>query len=98
MDAKRVLRLAGIVQRYGWGSPAAIPELKGEEPTGEPQAELWLGAHPAAPSLVQCEDGKQVALDAWIRSDPEGILGAPIAQRFGPELPFLLKVLAAAEP
>ena len=42
---------------YAWGSSTALPELLGTEPTGAPQAELWLGAHPASPSrLVGRED------------------------------------------
>ncbi|MQS07599.1 type I phosphomannose isomerase catalytic subunit, partial [Streptomyces alkaliphilus] len=42
-------RLANPVRPYAWGSTTAIPELLGTEPTGEPQAELWMGAHPGAP-------------------------------------------------
>lgn len=37
---------------YAWGSVTAIPELLGVPPTGEPQAELWLGAHPGSPSRL----------------------------------------------
>ena len=43
-------RLTGVIQPYAWGSRTAIPEFLGVEPTGEPQAELWFGAHPLAPS------------------------------------------------
>ncbi|MCX5200833.1 mannose-6-phosphate isomerase, class I [Streptomyces sp. NBC_00237] len=45
-------RLANTVRPYAWGSVTAIPELLGTEPTGEPQAELWMGAHPGAPSRL----------------------------------------------
>ncbi|GAA3489147.1 mannose-6-phosphate isomerase, class I [Streptomyces cremeus] len=45
-------RLANTVRPYAWGSVTAIPELLGTEPTGEPQAELWMGAHPGAPSRI----------------------------------------------
>ena len=45
-------RLTGVIQPYAWGSQTAIPEFLGVEPVGEPQAELWLGAHPLAPSTV----------------------------------------------
>ena len=85
--------IQGVVQRYAWGSPSAIPALLGTEPDGDPQAELWLGAHPAAPALVG-----GVVLDELIARDPEQALGAATAGRFGGQLPFLLKVLAAAEP
>ena len=40
--------MEGVVQPYAWGSKTFIPELLGTEPTDEPQAELWLGAHPSA--------------------------------------------------
>ncbi|MEO5920569.1 MAG: mannose-6-phosphate isomerase, class I [Pseudolysinimonas sp.] len=42
---------------YAWGSTIAIAELLGVEPTGEPQAELWLGAHPGSPSRLVGRDG-----------------------------------------
>lgn len=37
---------------YEWGSRSAIADLLGREPSGQPEAELWLGAHPASPSRV----------------------------------------------
>ncbi|MFD7972470.1 mannose-6-phosphate isomerase, class I [Streptomyces clavifer] len=45
-------RLSNTVRPYAWGSTTAIPELLGVAPTGEPQAEMWMGAHPGAPSRV----------------------------------------------
>ncbi|KAF4407410.1 MULTISPECIES: mannose-6-phosphate isomerase, class I [Streptomyces] len=90
-------RLANTVRPYAWGSTTAIPELLGTEPTGEPQAELWMGAHPGAPSLADRGDGP-VPLSELIAADPAGELGEAAAGRFGPRLPFLLKLLAAASP
>ncbi|MEU8828528.1 mannose-6-phosphate isomerase, class I [Streptomyces sp. NPDC048636] len=90
-------RLANTVRPYAWGSTTAIPELLGVEPTGEPQAELWMGAHPGAPSRVDRGTGA-IALSEVIAADPEGELGAAAVRHFGPRLPFLLKVLAAASP
>ena len=87
-------RLDNPVRPYAWGSPTAIPELLGRPGTGEPQAELWLGAHPATPS--QLESGGTL-LDR-ISADPAGELSAAVVDRFGPRLPFLLKVIAAARP
>ncbi|TDC58370.1 mannose-6-phosphate isomerase, class I [Actinomadura sp. KC345] len=77
------------IRPYDWGSATALPELLGTEPTGRPQAELWAGAHPAAPSSV---DG--TPLDVLIDADPAGMLGGPCVERFGPALPYLLKILA----
>ncbi|MGH8825119.1 MAG: mannose-6-phosphate isomerase, class I [Jiangellaceae bacterium] len=85
------------VRAYAWGSPTAIPDLLGVAPTGEPQAELWLGAHPGAPSAALTAAGP-VALDQLIRRDPAGTLGAPVVGRYGIRLPFLLKVLAVERP
>lgn len=42
-------RLSNTVRPYAWGSTTAIPALLGVAPTGEPQAEMWMGAHPGAP-------------------------------------------------
>jgi mannose-6-phosphate isomerase len=86
-------RLTGVIQPYAWGSRTAIPEFLGVEPTGEPQAELWFGAHPLAPSAV---DGEP--LDKLVAHDPVRVLGRASVEAFGPRLPFLLKIIAAAQP
>ena len=44
--------VTGSVQNYAWGSTTAIPAFLGVPPDGQPQAELWLGAHPVAPATV----------------------------------------------
>ncbi|MFI9319481.1 mannose-6-phosphate isomerase, class I [Kitasatospora aureofaciens] len=90
-------RLVNTVRPYAWGSLTALPELLGQEPTGEPQAELWMGAHPGDPSRADRGEGPR-RLDELIAADPEGELGAASTARFGPSLPFLFKVLAAGLP
>ncbi|MGE7435080.1 mannose-6-phosphate isomerase, class I [Kitasatospora sp. NPDC001175] len=90
-------RLVNTVRPYAWGSVDAIPELLKVAPTGEPQAELWMGAHPGSPSRVDRGEGGR-SLAALIAADPERELGAAAVAKFGPELPFLLKVLAAGTP
>lgn len=92
-------RLLNTLRPYAWGSTTAIAELLGREPSGGPEAELWIGAHPGAPSRVI--SGAQQAgpgLDEFIGEDPDALLGAPSIEAFGPRLPFLLKVLAAGRP
>ncbi|QGV80308.1 mannose-6-phosphate isomerase, class I [Streptomyces ficellus] len=91
-------RLSNTVRPYAWGSTTAIPELLGVAPTGEPQAELWMGAHPGAPSRVTRAGQGEQPLSAVIDADPERELGPAAVARFGPRLPFLLKVLAAGAP
>ena len=87
--------LEPVTQPYAWGSHTAIAELQGRPaPTAEPEAELWMGAHPSAPSGLD-RAGVRTTLDAVIAADPAGELGAACAARFGGRLPFLLKVLAA---
>ncbi|WP_405980423.1 mannose-6-phosphate isomerase, class I [Streptomyces sp. NBC_00158] len=90
-------RLTNTIRPYAWGSTTAIPALLGVEPTGEPQAEMWMGAHPGAPSRLDRGAG-ETTLAAVIDADPEGELGAAAVAKFGPRLPFLLKVLAAGAP
>jgi mannose-6-phosphate isomerase len=80
----------GVIRPYAWGSRTAIPALLGVDVTGEPAAELWLGAHPDDPSPAQ-----GTTLDTLIAAEPERLLGPAVVARFGPRLPFLLKVLAA---
>ncbi|MFE5901082.1 mannose-6-phosphate isomerase, class I [Streptomyces sp. NPDC056488] len=86
-------RLVNTVRPYAWGSTTAIPELLGTAPTGEPQAEMWMGAHPGAPSHTG-----RGPLNELIDADPVRELGERTVERFGPRLPFLFKVLAAGAP
>lgn len=37
---------------YAWGSTTAIADFLGTEPSGRPEAELWLGAHPGSPARL----------------------------------------------
>jgi mannose-6-phosphate isomerase len=93
-----VLVLDNPIQNYAWGSHTAIAELLGRPaPAAQPEAELWIGAHPKAPSRVAQPAGLGT-LDRVIQDDPVALLGAEVCDRFGNELPFLFKVLAAAEP
>jgi mannose-6-phosphate isomerase len=90
--------LRGPIRGYAWGSLTAIGELQGRPtPTAAPEAELWLGAHPSDPSLVTSPLG-DVPLTEVIAADPMRVLGPSTVDAFGERLPFLLKVLAAAQP
>ncbi|WP_326650286.1 mannose-6-phosphate isomerase, class I [Streptomyces sp. NBC_01750] len=90
-------RLSNTVRPYAWGSTTAIPDLLGVAPTGEPQAEMWMGAHPGAPSRVTRSTTGQPLSDV-IDADPVRELGSAAVEKFGPRLPFLLKILAAGAP
>ena len=65
--------------------------------TGEPQAELWLGAHPRGSSVLR-RHGIDRPLQQVIADDPIGELGGNAVRAFGEELPFLLKILAIDQP
>lgn len=91
--------IENVLRDYAWGSTTAIASLLGRPESGRPEAELWIGAHPDSPSVAHLpEDGSRSPLDALISSDPEHFLGAESVSAFGPRLPFLAKLLAAAQP
>jgi mannose-6-phosphate isomerase len=75
-----------------------IASLLGQHnPPGNPQAELWMGAHPGAPSMAVL-DNAVLPLHELIAQDPISMLGESTVNAFGPHLPFLFKLLAAAKP
>ena len=73
---------------YAWGSLTDIAELRGTEPSGKPEAELWLGTHPGSPTQIAtpAEAAGAVTLADYLTTRGEK------------PLPYLLKVLAAAHP
>ncbi|MGB2569396.1 mannose-6-phosphate isomerase, class I [Micromonospora citrea] len=90
--------LYGPIRDYAWGSRSAIAELQGRPvPSDGPEAELWLGAHPGAPAMVD-RDGDRVSLVDLLVAEPDHWLGERVVDRFGTRLPFLMKVLAADAP
>ncbi len=91
--------IENVLRDYAWGSTTAIAALLGRPESGRPEAELWIGAHPDSPSTARVPGGgATTALDALISRDPGHFLGADSVARFGPRLPFLAKILAAAQP
>ncbi|QOV66884.1 mannose-6-phosphate isomerase [Citrobacter sp. BDA59-3] len=91
-------KLINSVQHYAWGSKNALTELYGvANPDNQPMAELWMGAHPRSSSKVRDAQGNLHSLREVIEQDKAGLLGSAVAERFG-ELPFLFKVLCAAQP
>lgn len=86
------VEISNTPRDYEWGSAGRISELLGDEPTGLPEAELWLGAHAGSPSVIESDALPHDSLDDWIAADTQAALGHLT------QLPYLLKVLAAAEP
>lgn len=81
-----ILRIHNTPRPYKWGSRIDIAELLGTAPSGEPEAELWLGGHPGSPARI-VEGASESDLAEWAA-----------AHRSDKRLPFLMKVLAAAAP
>ena len=91
-------KLINAVQNYAWGSHTALTELYGiANPDNLPMAELWMGAHPKSSSQILAADGQPRSLREVNDADKAALLGDKVAARFG-ELPFLFKVLCAAQP
>ena len=89
-------------QSYAWGKSsrdsivAALlkpsnPEAILDEKT--PYAELWMGTHPNGPSFLKDENKP---LDEYIKENKES-LGNAVLEKFGPQLPFLFKVLSISK-
>lgn len=82
------VRLENTPRDYAWGSATAIAQLQAREPSGGPEAELWIGTHAGSPTRIA--DPSQVGgygtLAEWVAVTPELSIG------------FLLKVLAADHP
>lgn len=77
-------RITNTPRDYAWGTPGGISALLGLEATDDPQAELWLGAHPSSPSRAAHESG-WADLREWETQSQAA-------------LPYLLKILSAAKP
>ncbi|SFO04932.1 mannose-6-phosphate isomerase, class I [Mycetocola miduiensis] len=86
--------IANTPRNYAWGSATDIAALLGVAPSGQPEAELWLGAHPGSPARIVTPGavGGFETLADWVEHDPAS---AGLAE---PRLPFLLKLLAANAP
>jgi len=91
-----ISELTNVIQPYAWGSSSALAQLRGAPfPTSAPEAELWMGAHPLAPSRLSVSGQ---TLESAIAEAPAACLGSAVQNEFGPRLPFLLKLLAAGTP
>jgi len=95
-----MLLLSNPVRAYAWGRPDGFSTLLGTEPSGGPEAELWVGTHPGAPSVVVAGDPLAVGrtLAEVIAEDPSRWLGPELAAKGWTALPYLLKVLAVGAP
>ncbi|GLY27816.1 mannose-6-phosphate isomerase, class I [Kineosporia sp. NBRC 101731] len=93
--------MRNAVRDYDWGSTSALALLQSRTPSGGPEAELWMGTHPSAPSVLVLPDGDstvELSLPEAIERFGEQVLGRDVQARFGARLPYLFKILAIARP
>jgi len=102
---KYPLKLIPSVQYYHWGvvgTHSLVAQFGKIQDTTEPCAELWYGAHSSAPSSIEVESievgTETLPLTKLIQRYPEEILGKELIKNFGPNLPFLFKILSIAKP
>jgi mannose-6-phosphate isomerase class I len=90
-------RLIPGIQHYAWGDRHFVPDLLGiPNPDNIPHAEVWMGAHPALPARLSLAE-RELRFDELLAAHGPAFLGSGVAETFE-GLPYLLKILAAAEP
>lgn len=93
MPKEAFYRLKNQIQTYDWGTTDAFTTLFGwQNANNEKRAELWMGAHPKAPSIIHFERN-EVTLTEWIKTADAQLLGKKLDK--SRTLPFLFKVLSA---
>lgn len=85
-----VSRIEGTLQHYAWGGYCNIAEIERRPPSGLPEAERWYGTHPSGPAFIAGEE-----LASLVKEHPSCAFG-PASSRN--DLPFLIKLLDAAQP
>lgn len=91
----KLFRLDNPIQNYAWGSRTVLAQMRGvPAPTEQPEAEVWVGAHPSAPSLAHYE-GERKALNLLVEQSPADFL---VADRKNDSFPYLFKILAIDAP
>ena len=90
-----IFSLKNQIQNYAWGSREILGRMRGVPvPTEQPEAEVWVGAHPAAPSRATV-DGAESPLNKLIVENPSRFLRP---DRTSDWFPFLFKILAIDAP
>lgn len=90
----KYVKITAEVVEYAWGNKDFIPNLIGIEVDGKPKAEMWMGTHPGAPSIVS---GSEQSLENFLKNNLN-FFSAEHLKMFNDELPFLFKVLAIEKP
>ena len=94
----KIYHLENPIQNYDWGSRTELSRLFNiTNIENNPQAELWIGAHHRAPSLVKINENEKMPLDTMIDKYPDLILGKKIAKQYNNNLPFLFKIFTVSQ-
>jgi mannose-6-phosphate isomerase len=93
-----VYKLKPVIKDYDWGSSSKLDSYvaSDDKPESGIIAEIWYGAHCSGDAQLQDADGNSlnVTLSQYIKREPRNALGNECLERYGPILPFLLKLLA----
>ena len=82
-----LVELVNTPRPYAWGDVSMLASWQSRPKAESPEAELWLGTHTGSEAHVRVPSGHEELLSSFLESH-----GYPR------ELPFLVKVLAAATP
>ena len=91
---KKYVKIEPKIMEYAWGNKNFIPNLINKEIDDNPKAELWMGTHSGAPSLIYNSDK---LLEDYLKDNSDYFSEAHI-EKFSNNLPFLFKVLAIEKP
>lgn len=90
--------LENSIKTYDWGSFTRFNTLFNlPNPHHQPQAEIWMGAHPNDSSRLIINPHEKCDLYSVIKKYPNEMIGERVQTQFA-GLPFLFKVLAAEKP
>ncbi len=91
---KKYVKIEPKIMEYAWGNKTFIPSLINREIDENPKAELWMGTHTGAPSLI---DNSDELLEDFLK-DNSNFFSAEHIKKYSDNLPFLFKVLAIEKP
>ena len=104
MSFSSVIQLECQCNNYPWGrsgKESLAAQYADSTPGGhfklddQPWAEMWCGTYPTTPSLV-LSSGED--LQKHLNSHKEQLIGRPILNKFGADLPYLPKVRPTTYP
>lgn len=99
-----IIQLECQCNNYPWGKKgkeslaaryaAATPGGKFKIDESKEYAEMWMGTYPTTPSLV-LSSGQD--LQEHLNANKERLIGKPVLNKFGADLPYLPKILSIAK-